>query len=201
MMGLGVSDVRAAARRAAAAMQAAEDELNAADGKLGDGDTGQTMRRVAEAVAKAADASADTDLGGLFRSFAMAGMTATGSSLGTLVSVGLLEIGKSLKGHGTMSSAEFAATLAAAEAAMLSRGNAALGDKTALDVLHAARTQLESDPGNPAAVAAAASAAVAAFRDRPCRIGRARMYADKSIGIDDPGMLAFARLAAAITAS
>ena len=43
-------DFKAAAQRAAAAMRVAEDELNTADGRLGDGDTGQTMRRVAEAV-------------------------------------------------------------------------------------------------------------------------------------------------------
>jgi hypothetical protein len=41
---------------------------------------------------------------------------------------------------------------------------------------------------------AAAGAALADFRDRPCRIGRARMFGDKSSGLDDPGMLAFVRL-------
>ena len=47
-------------------------------------------------------------------------------------------------------------------------------------------------------VAAAARVTLAAFRDKPCRIGRARMYAHKSVGIDDPGMLAFVKLTEAI---
>jgi len=29
------------------------------------------------------------------------------------------------------------------------------------------------------------------YRDRPCRAGRARMFAERSVGLDDPGMLAF----------
>jgi len=32
------------------------------------------------------------------------------------------------------------------------------------------------------------------FRDKPCQIGRARIFQDKSIGLDDPGMVAFKRL-------
>jgi uncharacterized protein (TIGR03086 family) len=40
----------------------------------------------------------------------------------------------------------------------------------------------------------AADGALERFRDQPNRIGRARMFADASIGLDDPGMLAFARL-------
>ena len=188
-------DFKAAAQRAATAMRVAEDELNAADGRLGDGDTGQTRRRVAEAVAAAADAATGTDIGALLRQFGMAGMTATGSSLGTLVSVGLVELGKSFKGRESVAPADVASALAAAESAMLSRGNAQLGDKTAIDVLHAVRTELEAGGDG---VAAAARVTLAAFRDKPCRIGRARMYADKSVGIDDPGMLAFVKLTEAI---
>jgi dihydroxyacetone kinase len=128
----------------------------------------------------------------------MAGMAATGSSLGTLASVGLLEIGKAFKDREQVSIADLAAALAAAESVMLSRGNSQLGDKTAIDVLHAARVQLEAVSGDGTTVAQAARATLAAFRDKPCRIGRARMYADKSIGIDDPGMLAFVKLIEAI---
>lgn len=44
----------------------------------------------------------------------------------------------------------------------------------------------------------AAGEALEAFRDKPNRIGRARMFADKSIGIDDPGMVALQRMVDAI---
>jgi hypothetical protein len=46
---------------------------------------------------------------------------------------------------------------------------------------------------------AATGAALADFRDRPCAMGRARMFAEKSIGLDDPGMLAMAELTRAVT--
>jgi dihydroxyacetone kinase len=198
---LSATDFGAAAQRAAHAMREAEDELNTADGRLGDGDTGQTMRRVADAVAAAGAATDGADIGALLRQMGMAGMTATGSSLGTLVSVGLLELGKMFKDRESVSVPDLAAALAAAEGVMLSRGNSRLGDKTAIDVLYAARVQLDAAGSDSAAVAGAARATLASFRDKPCRIGRARMYADKSIGIDDPGMLAFVKLVEAIAAT
>lgn len=197
-MVLALADFQAAAQHAADGMRGAEDELNAADARLGDGDTGQTMRRVAEGVANAAAATSSPELGGFFRQLGMAGMAATGSSLGTLVSIGLIEIGKSFKDRDTVDAADLALALATAEAAMLARGKTQLGDKTALDVLHAIATALATDPEDAVAALAAAKACLDALRDQPCRIGRARMYADKSIGMDDPGMLAFVRLAESI---
>ena len=195
---LSAADFRSAIQRVAHAMREAEDELNAADGRLGDGDTGQTMRRVAEAVEAAAGVTVGADIGTLLRQAGVAGMTATGSSLGTLVSVGLLEAGKAFKDRESATAADLAAALASAERVMLSRGNSQLGDKTAIDVLNAARVQLEASGSDPAAIVDAARKTLATFRDKPCRIGRARMYADKSIGIDDPGMLAFVKLIEAI---
>jgi dihydroxyacetone kinase len=194
---LAATDFKAAAQRVADAMRAAEDELNAADGRLGDGDTGQTMRRVTEAVA-AAGGAGGADIGALLRQMGMAGMTATGSSLGTLVSVGLLELGKAFKDRESVSVADLAAALGSAQSVMLSRGNSQLGDKTAIDILDAARVQLAAG-SDGAGVAEAARATLTTFRNKPCRIGRARMYADKSIGIDDPGMLAFVKLVEAIS--
>ena len=32
------------------------------------------------------------------------------------------------------------------------------------------------------------------YRDRQSQIGRARIFGEKSIGLDDPGMLAFKRM-------
>ena len=77
------------------------------------------------------------------------------------------------------------------------RGGASLGDKTVLDGLHAVATALAASPETEDArqVASAAShAALEAFRDKPNRIGRARMFADKTIGLDDPGMVALQRM-------
>lgn len=193
-------DIAAAANRCAAAFRVAEDRLNAADGKLGDGDTGQTMRRLAETIAAAAAAPPD-DIGDFLRKLGLAGTTATGSSLGTLVSIGLMEMGKGLRGRTGFTLDDTVAALGAAEAAMLARGGAALGDKTALDVLHAVRGALESAPRQPdRTMVAAAEETLASFRGQPCRIGRARMFAERSVGLDDPGMLAFATIVEALAA-
>lgn len=49
---------------------------------------------------------------------------------------------------------------------------------------------------NPVAMSSAAAQAMQpaldTFRPRACTMGRACMFADKSIGLDDPGMLALA---------
>jgi hypothetical protein len=47
-MGLTAHTLRHAVTRAAESARRAEDELNAADGKLGDGDTGVMLRRLFE---------------------------------------------------------------------------------------------------------------------------------------------------------
>ena len=80
---------------------------------------------------------------------------------------------------------------------MSSRSQGQLGDKTILDALDAARAATEG-LADPRAMASAANEAVASalehFRSQPSRQGRARIFGDKSIGQDDPGMVAFKRI-------
>ena len=88
------------------------------------------------------------------------------------------------------------ALLDAAIEAIRARGGASPGDKTALDALDALSHALHSaDPDDfPTAAPAATADALAAFREKPCRLGRARMFAERSVGLDDPGMLAIHRV-------
>jgi phosphoenolpyruvate---glycerone phosphotransferase subunit DhaL len=46
----------------------------------------------------------------------------------------------------------------------------------------------------------AARETLAAFRDRPNKLGGARMFGERTIGLDDPGMLAFSHLLIAVAA-
>ena len=88
--------------------------------------------------------------------------------------------------------------------ALSARGGASLGDKTMLDSLEA----IADGPracDNPAdahalkeAALRGAADALDALRDKPNRIGRARMFADQSIGLDDPGMVAVQRMVQAL---
>jgi dihydroxyacetone kinase-like protein len=81
---------------------------------------------------------------------------------------------------------------------MMERGRAELGQKTVLDGLDAVAAALNGAPDPKAAALAAAHEAQVAFRDRPAQVGRARIFAERSLGMDDPGMLALTRMLEAI---
>lgn len=200
MADIRIETLENAIRIANSRMAALEAELNAADSKLGDGDTGVMLARVLGKFGET-DIGAGTDLGAAFQALARAAAAATGSSLGTLFATALLTIGKATKGRVTAQWSELSGLLEAALDAMIRRGGASLGDKTVLDALDAVvkATAGLADAGEIAAEASkAGNAALAAFLDKPCKIGRARMFAEKSVGIDDPGMLGFVRLVDAL---
>jgi len=195
-MGLTVDHLKAAAPRLAAAAEAAAAELNALDGQLGDGDLGITVSKGWRAIANDA-AELPADLGLAFLASAKAFQRVSSSSYGTLTATALMAAAKSTKGRTEVPWSEVSALIAAGRDAMMARGKGAIGDKSVLDALDAvARATAGLD--DPAAMLAAASRAgdetLAAFRDKPSRLGRARIFADKSIGLDDPGMVAFRRV-------
>lgn len=98
-MAITANEVRHAAARAREAAALAQDDLNAADGKMGDGDTGVMLRRLFEAIA-AAIPDQETDIGSVFQACAKACASGTGSSLGTLVTVAMMTLAKATKGRG-----------------------------------------------------------------------------------------------------
>ena len=187
------------AGRVAARMEQVADELNTADGLLGDGDLGVTMVRGCRLVVEAL-ADLPTDVSATLARCAQAFTKTSGSSFGTLVATALLAAAKQIKGRDAVPLAELPALLQAGIDAMRARGKANIGDKTILDGLDAVREALTALPaassGETLAAAArqAAAAALDAFRERPNRIGRARIFGERSIGLDDPGMLALVRI-------
>lgn len=192
--------IAVAIQRAHTAMGHLEQELNRADAVLGDGDTGGMLARV---IGGMADQKMDTeaDLGTSFTTLAKAALSNTGSSLGTLFATALMSFAKAGKGAMGLDWGRLSSLLGAARDAMLARGGASLGDKTVLDALDAVARAIDG-LSEPQAIRAAAllacDGALREFRNKPCQIGRARMFADKSIGIDDPGMLAFVKLTEAV---
>jgi phosphoenolpyruvate---glycerone phosphotransferase subunit DhaL len=199
-MPITAKDVAAFVDRAAAAIKANEAMLNEADGKLGDGDTGGMLARFAGAIA-AADAGSASDVGSAFLALAKAGAQSTGSSFGTLLVTALMSFGKGTQGRTEIAWNEIGPLLAAARDVMMRRGNTELGAKTAIDSIdYVARALAEAKDAAEARRNAmqATKNALAEFRGRPCRMGRARMYADKSVDLDDPGMLAIDVIAQAV---
>jgi len=65
----------------------------------------------------------------------------------------------------------------------------------ALDAVASALANLDEEAQNLSVTAAsAAHLALDRLRSQVCRVGRARMFPQKSSGSDDPGMLAFTLL-------
>ena len=188
-------------QRIAAHMETVAEALNAADGQLGDGDLGVTMQRGGREWVKALPALPD-DIGMALMACAQAMTRVSGSSFGTLLATGLMAAAKATRGRTEVPWSEFSALLHGALQAMMARGKASLGDKTVLDVLDA--TARAVDGLAPAAMLAAASGAVddtmARMRGQQAKIGRARIFAERSAGLDDPGMLAFREILRALAA-
>lgn len=200
-MTLTVADLRGAIDRLAVAMARDFDALNAADGALGDGDLGVTLTRGTKAMQDAA-AGLPEDLGQALLACAQAFTRTSGSSYGTLMATGLMSMAKALKGRTGVEAAEISALIAGARDAMQARGKAEIGGKTVLDSLEAmaqATAGLIVPAEVAAAVADSAARAQQALRDKPATVGRARIFGEKTIGMEDPGMIAMTAIAAAIT--
>ena len=186
-------------RRIAAHMETVAESLNAADGQLGDGDLGVTMQRGGREVVKALPTLPD-DVGMALLACAQAVTRVSGSSFGTLLATGLMTAAKATRGRTEVPWSELSALLGAALQAMMARGKSSLGDKTVLDVLDAAAQAVDGVAA--AEMLAAASGAVEAtmtrMRGQQAKIGRARIFGERSAGLDDPGMLAFREMLRAL---
>lgn len=185
-------DLAAAARRIATHIDTCADALNTADGKLGDGDLGVTMTNGWREVVSIAD-GLPNDVGMAFLDMSKAFQRVAPSSFGTLMATALMSAAKACKGAGEIDYAKVSDLLAGARDAMMARGKGELGAKSVLDAFDAMAkaTEGKSAPAELLAAAdMAAQDALAAFKDKPNRLGRARMFAEKSVGLDDPGMSA-----------
>jgi dihydroxyacetone kinase-like protein len=179
--------------RITAAMERDFEELNAADGALGDGDLGVTLTRGMGAISDLKDDLPD-DLGMALLQCAQAFTKASGSSYGTLMATGLMSAAKALKGQAEMQASELSGLVAGARDKMQERGKAELGGKTVLDALDYVAKALDGADDPAGSAAAAVDRSLEDFRNKPATVGRARIFAEKSIGLDDPGMLAMQRI-------
>ena len=180
--------------RLAAHLESSAEELNGLDAQLGDGDLGVTMVRGSRQLLEIREELPD-DWGMALLKCAQAFTKTSGSSYGTILATGLMAMAKQKKGQAEMDAAEWAGLLKLALEAMQQRGKAELGQKTVLDPLSAAQKKLDSAPeASLPDLIEVVQQTIDDFRDKPCQIGRARIFQDKSIGLDDPGMVAFKRL-------
>lgn len=192
-MAIDVAMVRAAIHRIRAAAEGAYSELNELDGQLGDGDLGITLRSAFQALALHADEMPES-LGDALISCAAKVAEVSSSSFGTLMATALIGVGKQVGAKRSIEWTELPDLLDAAQQRMMARGKAAPGDKTVLDVIASAVVALrgsQSADEAARAVPAAIERTIVDFRGKPNKAGRARIFAERSVGMDDPGMVAF----------
>ncbi|REE07324.1 dihydroxyacetone kinase-like protein [Paraburkholderia sp. BL27I4N3] len=196
-MMVNAAQLKDAITRVCVGLHAAAAELNALDGRLGDGDLGATLDKCATEV-EATLAQMNDTLTDVFRRAALGCANASGSSFGTLLAQALLTAANQTEQVAELTRENVVAIIRRVTDVLFARGGASLGDKTVLDALHAVGDALEAGAASDVWRNVACSAieqTLSAFRGRPNRIGRARMFAERSAGQDDPGMVALLRMA------
>jgi dihydroxyacetone kinase-like protein len=191
-MPLDTASIRHAITAIAARLEADHEMLSTLDGKVGDGDLGITLLKAFRELDRIKPDLPD-DLGQALMQSASAVSKVSSSSFGTLLATSLMTVAKQAKGTTSVPWSALSGYMENAVAAMSARGKANLGDKTVLDALSAS-AKAASGLDDPQAVLEAArkgtNEALDAFRDQPNKIGRARIFAERTIGLDDPGMVA-----------
>ena len=202
MRELQKSDVLTFFARLADIMAQEKKHLIEMDALSGDGDLGFTMSKGFAAANECAKEAQDKDIGTLLFMAGRGMAAAVPSTMGTLMSSGLLGAGKALKGKETLSSEDFAAFAMAYFEAVQKRGKANLGERTVLDSLKPAADKAqelvesrEEDWSElTKAVHEAALAGVEATRDMAPVHGKAYVHRNKLKGVPDQGAVVGALL-------
>lgn len=199
-MALTVESLKEGIGRILAEIESEHEGLTELDGKLGDGDLGITLLKAFRELDQM-KASLPADLGQALMQCASAVARVSSSSFGTLLATGLMAVARETKGAESVEWSNLSSYLDKAVAAMSARGKASLGDKTVLDAVAAASAAAAAlnDPAEIRSKAlAGVDAALDEFRGKPNKVGRARIFAERTVGLDDPGMVAFRVMLAAL---
>ena len=169
------------------------DEFNSADGKIGDGDLGITILNGFEEINNNINKFSD-DMGANFLICSQAFVKKSGSSFGTLIAFSFINISKNLKEKTECSHEDIIDIFETALKTILERGKTSLGDKTIADSLDLIIKMLKDNKNYSNVFKLATKRALDDFKGKKIKIGRARMFEDKTKDLDDPGMLALNRL-------
>ena len=168
-------------------------EFNIADGKIGDGDLGVTILNGLEEVNNN-KANFKDDMGTNFMFCSQAFVKKSGSSFGTLIAFSFMNISKNLKGKTKCNHDDIVAIFKTALKTILERGKTNLGDKTIADSLDLIIKNLKDNQNYSDVFKSSTKQALENFKGKKIKIGRARMFEDKTMDLDDPGMFALNRL-------
>lgn len=178
----------------------AKEELCAMDAKMGDGDLGLTMSKGYGELPELL--RANTEAGDVGKTLAKGGMKMSSvvpSTMGTLMSSGVMAGGKALKGVDKIDAAGLVTYLKAFADGIANRGKCSRGQRTILDAVGAgadkAEALLAADAG--ASIQAIMDAAVEGAREgveatktmKPV-FGKAAVHANVCEGVEDQGAVA-----------
>lgn len=177
-----------------------KDELCEMDAAMGDGDLGLTMSKGYGALPDFLRETAEEgDIGKQLFKGAMKMQNTVPSTMGTLMSSGLMEAGKTLKGKTELVPADLATYATAFAAGIKKRGKCELGDRTILDSVDAGAKAAEAlvaenaDASFLDVISAAVDGAnegCEATKDMLPKFGKAAVHAAKAKGVIDQGALA-----------
>lgn len=171
-------------------------KLCEADAKIGDGDLGITMQKGWSAIAEDSK-NWDDDLSKCLFEASKSLQRSCASSFGTLQATGFMTAAKYCKNNSlnTISVNDIYPIITLVYQSMMARGKGELGQKSVLDVLYNIALafkdiDINKNENLKEVAQKAVEETLIEFKSRPNLLGRARMFSDKSIGLDDPGMLA-----------
>ncbi len=116
-------------------IEANVDILAQLDGLSGDGDLGETMRKVAKTIIQFSEQKGPVDIGELFMKMALSLNRVAPSTLGTLLSSAIMALAKEFYSREGLSDKDVANIPRIMAEEIMSKGGAHLGDKTILDAL------------------------------------------------------------------
>lgn len=184
---------------AAQAVAAAQDQLNALDSTVGDGDHGVNFASALTAAATHVQVAGANSAAQVFAAVAETLNSEMGGAAGVIFGAFFGGAGEALTSVEQLDADVYALMLASALAEVQRWGKAAVGDKTVVDALApAAQTaQVSARAGDDLAIcaqraAAAAAAGAAATAALEARKGRARFLGARSIGHADAGATSLA---------
>ena len=175
-----------------------KEELCEMDARMGDGDLGLTMDKGYSALPGLLQENMEAgDVGKTLMKAGMKMSSVVPSTMGTLMSSGIMEGGKALKGKAELGPAELAAYLTAFAAGVQKRGKCQLGDRTILDAVDSAARAAEQAAAEGGDLAAVLNAAcegavrgVEATKAMTPKFGKAAVFAAKAAGVPDQGAVA-----------
>jgi len=178
-----------------------KDELCEMDARLGDGDLGLTMSKGYGSlpdILRAESEGAAGDVGKLLMKAGMKMSSLIPSTMGFLMSTGVMEGGKALKGKSEIGSAELALYLEGFAVGVQKRGKCEAGQRTIYDAILPASAAAKEAAADPQATLesvitaayAAAQAGVEATKDMVPVFGKAAVHAAQCAGVPDQGAVA-----------